>query len=777
MPLWEGCGGENTACGCVLLLLTPSRNNKGGKMSSAGGSKDECVRVMVRCRPLNGKEIAEGRKKAVRMNALRQEVSCVNPKAPDEEPKVFTFDRVYDETCTQLQIFEDTAKGVVDTTFEGYNGTIFAYGQTGAGKTHTMEGEFNDPIEAGLIPNSFRYIFERIESQSEEKQFLISVSYLEIYNENIWDLLVPRGDSGLQLKENKDYGVYVQDLKTVIVSNKEEMVGVLSRGKKNRVTGATAMNDKSSRSHAIFTINIEVSELGLDGEQHIRKGKFNLVDLAGSERAAKTKASGMRLAEGCKINLSLSALGNVISALVDKKAHHIPYRDSKLTRLLQDSLGGNTKTIMFANVGPADYNYDETMSTLRYANRAKQIKNQPRINEDPKDAMLRELQEQIKLLEARLAGQTTVDSHGNVIEVTPDGQERIVYKERIITQGVSEEELMAMREKSEEEKLRLLEEKGLAEEERIKALEELNNINRVFEEERQKREALEEQIEAMSGMVKSGGTLAEIAREQEEELRRAAEELESHRAEKLRLQQELEEQELERIGMEESYSSLEEKAKGLEKKLRLVISKYKKLKAERSDLLEEFNRDREDMLDTIRVREKEIMLKNLVIDNFIPPEEVKKIEDRATWDEENGRWNLKNIEFAGNNVRKRPTSAASQRRPVSEYAKLAASSGDPRFRSEDILNLQLDMPERSTQDYDQVLYDSHDMGGFHQAAGLKDVYYSYQLPGDSDLARPKSSRRRTSKRPGSSSGNSSSSRRAEPTPAARGLVQSSKRFI
>ena len=124
----------------------------------------------------------------------------------------------------------------------------------GAGKTHTMEGEFNDPIEAGLIPNSFRYIFERIESQSEEKQFLISVSYLEIYNENIWDLLVPRGDSGLQLKENKDYGVYVQDLKTVIVSNKEEMVGVLSRGKKNRVTGATAMNDKSSRSHAIFTV-------------------------------------------------------------------------------------------------------------------------------------------------------------------------------------------------------------------------------------------------------------------------------------------------------------------------------------------------------------------------------------------------------------------------------------------------------------------------------------------------------------------------------------------
>ena len=183
------------------------------------------------------------------------------------------------------------------------------------------------------------------------------------------------------------------------------MENVLLAGKKNRSVGATLMNQDSSRSHSIFTIVIESSSVGNDGEKHIKAGKLNLVDLAGSERQSKTGATGDRLKEATKINLSLSALGNVISALVDAKTSHIPYRDSKLTRLLQDSLGGNTKTVMVANLGPADYNYDETSSTLRYANRAKNIKNKPRINEDPKDAMLREFQEEIQRLKAALEKQ------------------------------------------------------------------------------------------------------------------------------------------------------------------------------------------------------------------------------------------------------------------------------------------------------------------------------------------------------------------------------------
>ena len=190
--------------------------------------------------------------------------------------------------------------------------------------------------------------------------------------------------------------MYVKDLTSFVVKSVAEIRQVLEVGKKNRTVGATLMNADSSRSHSIFTITVETSEV-LEGEAeedaHIRVGKLNLVDLAGSERQGKTGATGDRLKEATKINMSLSALGNVISALVDGKSAHIPYRDSKLTRLLQDSLGGNTKTVMVANLGPADYNFDETMSTLRYANRAKNIKNKPKINEDPKDAMLREFQE------------------------------------------------------------------------------------------------------------------------------------------------------------------------------------------------------------------------------------------------------------------------------------------------------------------------------------------------------------------------------------------------
>merc|ERR1719149_106457 len=179
---------------------------------------------------------------------------------------------------------------------------------------------------------------------------------------------------------------------------------VLAAGLANRSVGSTAMNAESSRSHSIFLITIEQCEVDKEGEGHIRVGKLNMVDLAGSERQSKTQASGDRLKEATKINLSLSALGNCISALVDGKSAFIPYRDSKLTRLLQDSLGGNTRTVMVANCGPADYNYDETSSTLRYANRAKSIKNKPKINEDPKDAMLRQFQDEIVRLKKELEG-------------------------------------------------------------------------------------------------------------------------------------------------------------------------------------------------------------------------------------------------------------------------------------------------------------------------------------------------------------------------------------
>lgn len=322
---------------------------------------------------------------------------------------------------------------------EGYNATIFAYGQTGCGKSHTMQGPtdfiFNSNIdsignniqnekllkERGIISRSFEHIFEAI-SVSTGTRYLAFVSYLEIYNENIRDLLNPSiSSSNLQLKEIPGNGVTVQNLSTHTVHNSQECEHLFLIGTKNRMVGSTQMNEGSSRSHSIFTINLEQITTGCKGDDvdfisssnpsqispGVKKGKLNLVDLAGSERQNKTGATGERLKEATKINLSLSALGNVISALVDGKTKHIPYRDAKLTRLLQDSLGGNTKTLMIACIAPSDYNYDETLSTLRYASRAKNIHNKPKINEDPKDAMLREYQEEINKLKSLLNIHTT----------------------------------------------------------------------------------------------------------------------------------------------------------------------------------------------------------------------------------------------------------------------------------------------------------------------------------------------------------------------------------
>merc|ERR1712091_592940 len=287
---------------------------------------------------------------------------------------------------------------------------------TGAGKTFTMEGA-PDPVELrGIIPNAFQQIFDKVALVDEGTQFLVRASYLEIYNEEIRDLLA-------------------KDLTSFIVKSSHEIDQVMQAGKKNRSVGATLMNSGSSRSHAIFTIIVECAEVDEKRGEHIHVGKLNLVDLAGSERQSKTEATGHRLKEATKINLSLSALGNVISALVDGKSQHIPYRDSKLTRLLQDSLGGNTKTVMCANCGPAGYNFDETISTLRYANRAKNIKNKPKINEDPKDAMLREFQDEIKRLKEQLASQGS-DGSG-----CGTGEGKIVTEQRVVEKVVEVEKI------------------------------------------------------------------------------------------------------------------------------------------------------------------------------------------------------------------------------------------------------------------------------------------------------------------------------------------------
>jgi kinesin family protein 3/17 len=262
-----------------------------------------------------------------------------------------------------------------------------------------MMGVATDENLRGIIPNAFIHIFEKIAAAPPDAgvEFLVRASYIEIYNEQVRDLLGVDAKASMDLKEDPEKGVYVKDLTTVVVKDYSEIEAAIEQGNSVREVGATAMNADSSRSHSIFTAVIETSERLPDAKEDdkpkIKAGKLNLIDLAGSERQAKTEAEGTRLLEATKINLSLSALGNVISALSLGKKGHIPYRDSKLTRLLQDSLGGNSKTVMLTAVSPADYNFDETLSTLRYANRAKNIKNKPKINEDPKDALLRQFQQ------------------------------------------------------------------------------------------------------------------------------------------------------------------------------------------------------------------------------------------------------------------------------------------------------------------------------------------------------------------------------------------------
>eukprot|EP01033_Poteriospumella_lacustris_P008690 gene8690-6249_t len=373
--------------------------------SGGGGSSNEAITVVVRCRPMNRKETDEKRSNIVDVDPENRSVG-LRSLNPGEESKYFTFDATYDEKTQQRIFYDESCFNIIESALEGFNATIFAYGQTGCGKSFTMQGpSTSDEEMRGVIPNSFYHIFQFVKA-TKNVEFLIRCSYLELYNEEIRDLLTnQKNPPKCELKEDNNKGVYVKGLSDVVVESPDDLVKMFDRGLTNRTTASTNMNSESSRSHSVFSVVIEMSTKDeTTGKDMLRVGKLNLVDLAGSERAKKTGAKDQVLKEGIKINLSLTALGNVISAL-SEGGRHIPYRDSKLTRLLQDSLGGSAKTMMVAAISPADYNHEETLSTLRYANRAKNIKNKPKINEDPKDTMIREFKAEIERLKTMLMQQ------------------------------------------------------------------------------------------------------------------------------------------------------------------------------------------------------------------------------------------------------------------------------------------------------------------------------------------------------------------------------------
>ncbi|KAI5611764.1 kinesin-like protein KIF15, partial [Silurus asotus] len=385
----------------------------------------DAIKVYVRVRPLTqGTGLTTDGDRNLCLAVTSDHTVRLNSKP---EPRNFTYDHVADMDTSQESVFSCVAKNIVESCMNGYNGTIFAYGQTGSGKTFTMLGpneltDFSDELR-GVIPRSFEYLFflisREVEKSAGAKSFLCKCSFIEIYNEQIFDLL-DSASASLFLREDIKKGVFVEGAVEKYAASAAEAYQVLSMGWRNRRVASTSMNRESSRSHAVFTMTLESKEMG-QGVVNIRTSQLNLVDLAGSERQKDTHAEGSRLKEASSINRSLMCLGQVIMALVDVsngRSRHVCYRDSKLTFLLRDSLGGNAKTYIIANVHPGSKCFGESLSTLQFAQRAKLIKNKAMINEDTQ-GNVKQLQAEVKKLKEQLA--LAVSTRHNVTESAPGG--------------------------------------------------------------------------------------------------------------------------------------------------------------------------------------------------------------------------------------------------------------------------------------------------------------------------------------------------------------------
>ncbi|UPR00521.1 kinesin [Chloropicon primus] len=387
-----------------------ARGGKGQEANSNSNGEDAGVNVQVilRCRPISGQEKAQRLQQVVKCCEATREVTVTQQIANKQIGRTFTFDRVFGKDTTQANVYDAAITPIVSEVLDGFNCTIFAYGQTGTGKTYTMGGDIERNAEtgvldatAGVIPRAIKQIFETLESAGSE--YSVKVSYLELYNEKITDLLgIGEDHAEHQLCEDGRGGVIVRGLEDEIVKTSEEIFEVLERGTARRKTAETKLNKESSRSHSVFTVTIHIKETTPEGDEMIKCGKLNLVDLAGSENISRSGAKKERAREAGEINKSLLTLGRVISALVERQSH-IPYRDSKLTRLLRDSLGGKTKTCIIATIAPTALCLDETLNTLDYAQRAKSIKNRPEVNRKiSKTTLIKDLTVEIDRLKADL---------------------------------------------------------------------------------------------------------------------------------------------------------------------------------------------------------------------------------------------------------------------------------------------------------------------------------------------------------------------------------------
>ncbi|XP_050303688.1 kinesin-like protein klp-20 [Anthonomus grandis grandis] len=551
-------------------------------MTDRRPSPTENVKVFIRIRPLQPTETSS--------NLTIHSDDSVTINSP-KEPKTFSFSKIFDEKSTQLDVYQTVASPLVNQALNGYNGTILAYGQSGTGKTFTILGDNKSTDLRGIVPNVFSHILSQIALSDSSTSYLLTVTFLEIYNEEVRDLLSYTGKK-LEVRESPEYGVYVKNLSGVTVESTEQVFDIISKGLKNRALACTSLNTQSSRSHAIFTILIEAKH----EDQSTTYAKLNLVDLAGSERASKSMASGDRLKEASKINLSLSVLGNVISALVDNPNSHIPYRNSKLTRLLQDSLGGSCLTSMIATVSPCMEHLEETCFTLMYAVRARKIKNVIKRNEENL-SVLRSFEEKIKTLQKQL----NELERGQLVKKKTNNKERDMELEAVKNQ---KGELLA--------KLSQLQKKVLI----------------------------------------GGENLLEKAEIQRELLNFSAKELRMLDSSHQLLQESLEEKKLQKHLFERKSLSLQEEDKLLDFHLKETQKKLNKAKTLLYNKEAEYQNEISSLLYTNKCLAKDMGLAHYIISKTIPQEHLGTIQESVYYDEESQEFRLKFIAHCGNNLKK-----------------------------------------------------------------------------------------------------------------------------
>ncbi|XP_024894013.1 osmotic avoidance abnormal protein 3-like [Temnothorax curvispinosus] len=591
----------------------------------------ESVKVAVRCRPMSNKELQQGCQNVVTIDPLTK--SCTLENTASGNGKVYQFDATFSPSATTESVYEDVGSVIVEAVLEGYNGTVFAYGQTGCGKSFTMRG---------FIERALEHLFEATSTASSETRYLALLSYLEIYNERLRDLLQDDTGETLTLKEDPTKGTYVAGgLREVTVKDATECATLVQQGDQRRAAAATKMNAASSRSHAVLTLSLEAIAINDDDKRGnaIRRGRLHLVDLAGSERQTRTGATGDRLKEAASINLSLSALGNVISALAAGNGRHVPYRDSKLTRLLRDSLGGNARTLMIACVSPSDIDAEETLSTLRYAARARCIKNKPIVNEDPKDALLRQYQLELQRLRKLLDCSDPLNA-GSDFQKDAEEERKKQYSDEVerLRKECESSNLSAQKLKEELEALKFRYESGLnmtnnidKNENLSQECEKMNELDKErMERRRKKREAALQDVLRRLEKLTIGG----------EEIGNA--ELKKRR-EKRRKKLEVLVGALEANDANGSVFQVYGQLRSTEDALKKMAKRVKQLEAEAADLQASWDAERRELL-------RRELLTSQLCDLMVPYlrpgclfRDIAAMREAATWCDELGRWRLPDV--------------------------------------------------------------------------------------------------------------------------------------